>query len=357
MDRLWKENWDETKHHFNEWWNQRGMVLTVNGAINQCPPRGGVTPPPPTADAERKYTDAAWLAQHRRHELSQNRFVADGLPISDHYHFYNLLSHLLGAVPHFKEDTIENEPCVVEPESHPPFAFDPGNRWWRNYEAIARADVAAGDGNYFGALPLLMNDLDTLCALRGIETLMMDFVDHPEWVRSSLAQINAAFKEAYQRIYDIDKLEDGSSFCQTFQIWGPGKVMVLQSDASALLSPAMFDDFVIPHLVDLTTWLDHTLYHLDGVQALRHLDSLLAVKKLHAIQWMSGAGQPSHGDKSWYPLYQRILTAGKSVQICWISQDEVEPLLDAIGTKGVYLLVNDVNTEKEYERLLTLVGR
>lgn len=87
------------------------------------------------------------------------------------------------------------------------------------------------------------------------------------------------------------------------------------------------------------------------------LANLLAVKKLHAIQWMSGAGQPSHGDKSWYPLYQRILSAGKSVQICWISQDEVEPLLDAIGTKGVYLLVNDVNTEKEYERLLTLVGR
>jgi hypothetical protein len=37
-------------------------------------------------------------------------------------------------------------------------------------------------------------------------------------------------------------------------------------------------------------------------------------------------------------MYRKILEAGKSVQIVYLKPHEVPGLLDAIGTKGVYVL-------------------
>ena len=28
---LWKENWEESRRHFVEWWEHRGLVLTIGG--------------------------------------------------------------------------------------------------------------------------------------------------------------------------------------------------------------------------------------------------------------------------------------------------------------------------------------
>jgi hypothetical protein len=51
-------------------------------------------------------------------------------------------------------------------------------------------------------------------------------------------------------------------------------------------------------------------------------------------------------------MYKRILDAGKSVQIVGAQRDEVLPLLDAIGGKGVYVITNFAS-DKEAEALMT----
>ena len=83
----------------------------------------------------------------------------------------------------------------------------------------------------------------------------------------------------------------------------------MQCDASAMFSSAMFDDFVVPALTEQCRWLDYSLYHLDGTQAMHHLDSLLAIEALDAIEWTPQAGIESGGHPRWYPLYKRIIDA------------------------------------------------
>ncbi len=107
----------------------------------------------------------------------------------------------------------------------------------------------------------------------------------------------------------------GSSAFGAFRIWGPGKTAKVQCDACAMFSPEMFRDFVKPALAEQCAWLDHAIYHLDGTQCICHLDHLLAIDSLRAIEWTPQAGIEGGAHERWFPLYKRILDAGKSVQI------------------------------------------
>jgi hypothetical protein len=98
------------------------------------------------------------------------------------------------------------------------------------------------------------------------------------------------------------------------------------------------------------------LYHLDGVDAQRHLEAILEIDELNAIQWTPGYGQPQGGDPCWYDLYRRILSAGKSIMPCWVTVDELQPLLENVGANGVNILM-DFKSEKDIDAALKIVER
>ena len=78
--------------------------------------------------------------------------------------------------------------------------------------------------------------------------------------------------------------------------------------------------------------VDHRIYHLDGPGALHHLDALLALRELHAIQWVPGAGNEEI--MQWIPLIKRIQKRGKSVQVV-CEPEEVVPLIREVDRKGL----------------------
>jgi hypothetical protein len=102
----------------------------------------------------------------------------------------------------------------------------------------------------------------------------------------------------------------------------------------------MFADFVVPALDEQCARLDYTLYHLDGTHAIPHLDSLLAIDALDAIEWTPQVSIPQGGDPLWFDMYRKILDAGKSVQAIGVRPHEVIPLLEAVGPNGLYIMVN-----------------
>jgi hypothetical protein len=177
----------------------------------------------------------------------------------------------------------------------------------------------------------------------------MDMVERPEWVEQKVSEINAVWFKVYQRIYDIIKLEDGSSAFDAFRVWGPGKTAKVQCDASAMFSPDMYNRFVVPNLTKQCEWLDFSIYHLDGTQAMCHLDALLKIEALDAIEWTPQAGIEKGGNPRWFEMYRRVLDAGKSVQIIDVHKNEILPLLDAIGSQGVYLMTSFSNIAETKE--------
>lgn len=356
---MWKANWQQTQKRFVDWWNHEGLLIGMWGApeTGRCIHENVPAPAKP-ATLEERYCNAAFRAAENHYRLARSIFPLDVMPSATTDFGPGSLALFLGAKPGFAEDTVWFHPCIeqeLEPEKLPPLKFDPNHPWWRATEDILRRCVELSRGKYLVGCPDLVENVDTLSSLRGAQTLLVNMVERPEWVEQKVREINEVWFAAYQRIYDIIKLEDGSSTFGAFYIWGPGKVAKTQCDCSAMFSPKMYQRFVVPALTAQCEWLDHSLYHLDGTQAVKHLDSLLAIKPLDAIEWTPQAGIETGGHKRWHEMYRRILAAGKSVQVVNVEPDEVLPLLDAIGPKGVYVLIQ-FKDEREAEQVLKLVA-
>ncbi len=350
MNALWMDDWNAAREHFKAWWNRDGLVLAVHG-VPADTPHGDAPPPEPTSDPTRRQTDLAWRARNNRHALSRNLWLADTLPLADTNFGPGSLGTMLGAIPHVAETTVWYEPCMDhdDPESYPPLVFDPDNRWYRFHEDMLRTEVQSSRGNYLVGFPDLIENIDTLAALRGDQELMMDLVDRPDWVQAKLAEINTAYFEAFDRLRDIIVLPDGSTCFCAFGLWAPGTVAKVQCDSCAMFGPEMFERFVLGPLAEQCSRLDYSMYHLDGTQCFPHLDLLMSIDSLDAIEWTPQAGIEGGGNPRWYDLYRRILEGGKSVQAVGVKPDEVIPLLEACGTRGMHIKthVEDADDARE----------
>ena len=136
-------------------------------------------------------------------------------------------------------------------------------------------------------------------------------------------------------------------------IWSLTPAIDLQCDFSCMISPAMFDDLFLPALREQTERVDRTIYHLDGPDAVRHLDSLLSLPRLTGIQWVPGAGAPPMSD--WVDLLRKILDAGKLLYIT-CAANEVEFLLDRLPHPGL-LLETACGSREEADELVRNVAR
>ena len=342
MPQSWKPNWAQTREHFSGWWQQRGLVVGAWGGISASEPHAELPPPEPVSPAApRFYTDAAARARRNHYLLSRQDFPLDMIPSADCMIGPGSLALCLGSEPVFDGSTVWFAP-TMDPEEVPertrPLRFDPDNRWWRVHEASLRECVALAGDRYLVGCPDLVENIDVLASLRGLDSLFIDMIEHPDWVSMRLDEINRAYFEVYDRIYTIIRQQDGGAVFEAYKLWGPGKTAKVQCDAAAMFSPEMFRRFVVPALREQCAYLDYSMYHLDGGEQFRHLDALLEIEELDAIEWTPNAGMPLGGDPRWYDLYRRILAAGKSVQVYFAHPHEIEPLLDAIGHRGVYVL-------------------
>ena len=349
MTCSWKPNWPETRQHFIDWWAHRGLVLGTFWPPQLEVAREGVVAPPPVS-LEEGVTNADHRARINHSILSRQSFCGDALPMANMDIGPGSLALYLGSEPTLTPETVWFNPLPDHLERSTPIRFDPENHWWKTSEASLRAGMQMSAGRYLVGCPDLVENLDILSSLRGLDFLLEDLIDRPGWVTDRLAEINAAWFEVYQHVYDIIHEEDGSSAFNAFILWGPGKTAKLQCDFSALISPRMFKKFVVPVLTEQCAWLDHSMYHLDGSHCLGHLDLLLEIEGLDAIEWTPNPTVPPGGSPEWYPMYRKILAAGKSVQAIGIRPDEVLPLLDAVGGHGMYLHV-DFETQDDYERV------
>lgn len=355
---MWKTNWEETKRHFIDWWKQEGLVIGSwqAPATARCI-HEEVEPPPDPVTVEELCTNPGLRARWNHWELSRSVFPADTLPKATTDIGPGSLALLLGSEPGFSPETVWFKPSFQDhpsPEDLPPLAFDPANRWWQVTEATLRACAELGRGKYLVGCPDLVENIDILSALRDPQTFLFDLIERPEWVERCVHEINQAWFAAYDRIYEIIRDEDGGSAFGAFCLWGPGRTAKVQCDAAAMISPAMFDRFVLPGLTEQCEWLDFSMYHLDGTQAICHLDSLLQIEELDAIEWTPQSGIETGGHARWHEMYARILAAGKSVQILTVTPEEVRPLLDRIGGKGVYLMP-EIHGEADADTYLELV--
>ncbi len=184
--------------------------------------------------------------------------------------------------------------------------------------------LQVGKGKFYTGITDLHPGGDAIVAFRDPLRMNIDMIEAPEEIKSLLAYINQVYFQVYDHYYN--KLTAAG---QAISSW-PGivstrKWYVPSNDFSCMISKEMFDEVFLPGIAEECRHMEASIYHLDGPNALRHLDSLLEITELNAIQWVYGEGHGRATD--WLPVYQRCQAAGKGIQL-YAGADELDTIME-----------------------------
>ena len=351
----YKENWDETKQRFNAWWNgyktDRPMLKII---AKRDKPIETLEPILPAANPMDNKLDVARIAKEARNACRLYTFMAEAFPYMDVDLGPGCLATYLGSEPNFAWDTVWYTECIHDWNHWGELSYNANNHWWVQHQELLQKARQLSNDDFLISVPDIIENIDILLAMRGSQNLCYDLMDEPDLIKSRIRQIDDIYFKYYDAIYDIVKLEDSSSCYIGFSIWGTAKV---QCDFSALISPNQFREFIIPSLRAQCRQLDNSLYHLDGPDSVKHLDALMEIDELKALQWTPGAGKLDGTSRKWYPIYEKVRNAGKSL---WISITDgtvddwikgADEIVKAFGNQRLYFLFPIIE-EKEAKRLL-----
>lgn len=201
-----------------------------------------------------------------------------------------------------------------------------------------------GRDECFIGFPPMGNSGDSLAKLVGYCNFCFDLADNPEEVIRADDIIEQYWEEAYDAFTGaVGKYMGGT--CGWLPAWHPRRSALIEFDLGALISPEMYKMF-LPNLLKRTAHAERSIYHLDGPDALKHLDTILAQKEFDAIQWEPGAGGGSF--VSWLPLMKQIQDAGKCLYVGFVGVevDEARELLKELRPEGLLMPVKAHSVEE-----------
>lgn len=287
--------------------------------------------------------------------MNATYFLGEAVPFFDVSFGPDQFSAFLGAnlAVHPDENTSWVEPCVEDWKNLEINIERPGGILDRMLQFMGIvAEKSAG--KYPVGMPDLHSGMDCLSAMRGPQSLCMDLMDQPEVVEAALKQVRAAYAPIVERIREAGKM-DQTGFIGWSPAFSKTSAAVIQCDFICMIGPDDFRRFVLPVLIDEAEQSDHVVFHLDGKEALRHLDDLLSIPGIDVVQWVPGAGQPR--TIHWMELLQRIQEEGKSVWVYDWTPEEIAGYADQLDPARTLFSVA-VQDCSEGEKLLdTLIKK
>ncbi|MCL2741323.1 MAG: hypothetical protein FWE70_04340 [Oscillospiraceae bacterium] len=269
---------------------------------------------------------------------------------------------MLGAPYVLKEGTVwfDMGPIIdVWDERAYSLRTDTGHELHRAVEAFTRALCAASGGRYCVSYTDIGGQLDVLFSLRG-EGLLSDLRECPDEVLKAEENVSDEFIRYFNSLRDIIG-PTGCGHTSWIPLVSDVPWYPLQCDLSVMVSPTDFERFVLPFLDKVSRSIGRAVYHLDGPEEVRHLDMLLSLERVHAIQWVP---LPAYR-KGYYqdfldPLslevYRRTLKAGKKVVLASVSPVQVPALFAEVGCDGLYVQTG-CRTREEADDLIALARR
>ncbi len=352
MELLYKPDWEETKERYKAWWAHE---VIDRCAISVTAPRADLPPdePPPLPEkVEDRWLDIEYIRASNEYRLPRTFFGGEAIPIwGPGYPGCKTIPTFLGAPIELKEDTGWVSPIIDEGDltdhDYRELVIDPDNRWWVFTRELLGSIVKDCKGKALAPVGAFGGCGDTLAWLRGSNELLFDLVDCPDYVREFETYLMRQWMEVYDVFYEIAREADEGS-TGWFNLWSPGKFYAAQNDFSYMISPQMYREIFLP-VVDLqTNFLDHSIYHVDGIGAFAHVDALCELPHLQALQILPGEGKPS--PLQYMDVLKKVQAAGKNVHI-GIPPEEVETAITELSIKRLFIETH-CDTEDEARALL-----
>lgn len=370
----YKLNWEETKEKFRNYWAHKNTGRPLMCVIARRPEIEQYSDGTPVdggylgqicqgkyynmpdelmwKDMEDKYQDPQRIVDRYRFFCDTHAFLGESFPNLNVDFGPGSLAAYLGSEIGFKEDTVWFNKCLDGWDGVPKLQFDPENKWFKKHINLVKSCRELAGNDFYVDMPDLMENIDVLASLRGAQETLFDLLDEPEKVGERIQEVTDVYYDYYDCFYDAIKDEEGGNAYTVFQIWGPGRTVKLQCDFSAMMSPEDFRKYIQPSLRTQSENVDHVLYHLDGPQAIKHMDALMEIDGIDALQWTSGDAGPDGTLPDWDVIYDKAIAAGKSIWVKVYSGEfedwirNVDRLVKKYGSHSLFLLFPEMSMEQ-----------
>jgi hypothetical protein len=349
MGLLYKPDWEETKHRLLAWWSGEYFGRCAMAVTAPRADQPNLKPPAPPANPVNRWTDLDYIAALNEYWHATTFYGGEAFPVwGGGYPGHTSIPAYLGCPVTLDEKTGWWDPILHDDDwDVTSLQIDTTGRWWQFTLDLLRTASEAAAGKSIPSIGAFGGCGDTLAALRGTWKLLHDCVDRPERVRAAELCLMEQWCTVYETFYRIirDAAEGSTGW---FELWSPGRFYASQCDFSYMISPRMFRELFVPALEKQTQFLDHSVYHLDGMGAFAHVPTLLELPGIQAIQVLPGAGKPS--PLHYLDTLREVQAGGKNLHIT-ISAGEVASALSLLSAKGLFIETSCASEEEANDLL------
>ena len=248
----------------------------------------------------------------------------------------------------FGEVTSWSIPLVHEWDDVEGLKFDMDNEYFRKLEELTEFALDRADGKFLVGYTDLHPGLDCVAAWRDPQQLCFDMIDNPQKVHELAELAIADFETIYDHFDNILKAHNQLSV-SWIGIPSFGRMHIPSCDFSTLISPAFFNEFGLPILQREVQTMTHNIFHVDGKGVARHLEAILSVPEVHALQWVQGVGDDLP-IMQWSPFLKELQNRGIPL-IVDLNKHELSAFMAEMKPEGLFLWVATDNEEEEIEIL------
>lgn len=348
-------DWDQRLKRTDAFWDRQIIDRPV---VSITIPRRDLVVPWPArkihASLRERWMDAEYAAGWAYATVMNTEYLGDALPIACPNLGPEVFSSFFGAELEFSETTSWSIPNLERWADADRLKFSEESQYWKKINELTDAFLAIGRGRFYTGVTDLHPGGDAIVAFRDPMDMNIDMLESPGEIKKLLRRIN----ETYFKVFDFyhGKLKAARQAVTNWtRIASTRKHYVPSNDFSCMISTAMFNDVFLPGIIEECRHLEVSIYHLDGPGALRHLDSLLEINELNAIQWVCGAGNGP--TLKWLDLYRQIQAAGKGIQVLGLKPFELDELMRCLRPEGLWLDMEGVTSPEEAEAIIGKVSR
>jgi hypothetical protein len=291
-----------------------------------------------TSSAER-WLDTQYQVEMALAACRNEEYLGDTLPVFWPNLGPEIFSALYGCPMHFGDyGTSWTDPVLTDWTQSGQLILDWDHPYLLKLYEMTDALIEAGKGLFITGMTDWHAGGDAIAAFRDPQNLAFDMIENLAEVIQLLRRLEADFFKIYEVFYKKLRLA-GLPISSWTTLLHDGRYYIPSNDFSIMLSQQMFDEIFLPGIRRECQFYERSIYHLDGPGALRHLDSLLDIPELNAIQYVYGAG--NEGIHRWIGVYQKIQKAGKGIQVnCRL--EEIPLVIQNLDPRGLFLHIESV---------------
>ena len=249
----------------------------------------------------------------------------------------NVYSAYFGCELLYHEETSWPDHCIKDWNQFEKLKFSYDNEYFKKTEELMRVALQMSNKDFMVGYTDLHGGLDCVEGWRNPQDLCFDLYDNEDMVKKAIELADSKFLAVYDHFDEILK-DNGQLSIDWMGIPSFGKIHIPSCDFSSMISTEQFKEFCLPSIKMEIAHMTHNIFHLDGENVARHLDEILALPEINAIQWVPTPGN-SNGIFGFIDMYKKIQKAGKGL-VLDIMPEELDLFMEMINPQGIYLCMN-----------------